>query len=591
VNLREEAAEAGDLESGFPVAAVDRSKNNLPLFVSSVLLTIAAAGAIVFAFYIVFVSYSPTPVADIWASLVNLADSKKSWYSPRSLWALHNEHRVPLLQMALMADIAWFGGYFRLLLALTLFLMTAQLVMWAAFLRTIRGLPMALWLSLISCFAFCIFSPAQYENLITPFQCDFVGAFAFASASFVLLVWLDQVNRKWLAVSLAAALAFLSECCLASGLLVWPILVAASLLLKFRKGQRIFLSAVGFLAIAIYLKNYHQPAWHSSPMQSLQSPGAVANYVLVYFGHELATYCTFPKVATIVLTATGVSALIALLRNEVTRAVSYTLLMTVLFLLGTGIITALGRLFLGPDQAMSSRYQTAAMLFWACLFTAMFLGAWKFRGRRDLIRLNVIALGLMLLPISGMRPFLDTLKQRKAVLNELGESLDEGVIDPAVQTPVALGNSPLFAAVLGSNFLHSIGRTTSPSHSLRVAPSLFEAAGQRKDLCAGAFDRAVRVQVQGPGASKVRVDGWILTSQTHQPVPFVAVTDQTGALLAASDNHFFRPDVMEAIPDTRDGFVGWSFYVPLHADSRELTVLALVNGHACPLETKTIPAQ
>jgi hypothetical protein len=563
---------------------------NHPIFCgSSVLLALAALGAIVLTIVIVVISYSPVPFADHLVVLSQMG-GKTPWYSVRLLWKLHNEHRIPLVRLAIAADLFWFGGHSRLLFSLTLLLLASHLAMWAAFLRAAIKLPFLIWLSIVSFFAFSIFSPTQFENLIMPFQCDFVGAFVFASASFITLVWATEAGRPVLAVAVSGVCAFLSECCLASGLLTWPVLLAASFTLRFTKRQRAILTGSAAVAIFLYLRAYHQPRGHSQPLESLMHPGQVFDYLLTYYGHELSSYCTFPDLATVILVAAGLTALVLVLRDRATRQVGTVLAMTTLFLLGTSLITALGRIVFGPGQASSSRYQACVMLFWACLFAALFLLAWKHCSWRDLTALNIVALGVILIPLPYLRPFLGGLRDRAAGVKLLGQSLDQGLLDPVVQNPVSLSTLSLPLGLQVTSFLHGQGKRLMPDE-VAAEPSLIARSNQNKNLCKGSLDIVVSVGRVFPGPPTIRAEGWAMNVSNHRPASMFIVADQEGNVLGASDNHFTRADVSQGLAGADPNeLYGWQMYVPLRQQSDTVTAYAIVDGHACPLGTSYTPA-
>src|SRR5207302_3581711 len=133
-------------------------------------------------------------------------------------------------------------------------------------------------------------------------------------------------------------------------------------------------------------------------------PAKVGRYVLTYIDHCLSYYFVYPEIAAGGLSALAFAALIFLLRRASTQMLGLSLAMTMSFVLGTGLITALGRLKFGVDQASASRYQGPVMLYWGCAFTALIVAAWQLRSWRDVLALNAAALALMLLPLGNLKP-------------------------------------------------------------------------------------------------------------------------------------------------------------------------------------------
>jgi hypothetical protein len=73
------------------------------------------------------------------------------------------------------------------------------------------------------------------------------------------------------------------------------------------------------------------------------------------------------------------------------------LVLTLLFCLGTGFITALARLNFGYIQAFSSRYQTVALLLWCCLgLMALWWVASIRRSRVPFVLVQIFLLSIMM---------------------------------------------------------------------------------------------------------------------------------------------------------------------------------------------------
>src|ERR1700753_1951804 len=271
---------------------------------SAALLFLSGVCTILAAIWTTVAGYTPTPVSDQWMPLADLAEGKHftswSW-----LWQQHNEHRILLYRLSLFFDLRVFGGRSYLPFTLIHAVLILHWALWAGFFKTAVNLPRSLWLGLCGFFAFCIFCPSQHENLNWAFQWTFIGAFVFASAAFIGLGWFARLDRPWLAVAASSIAAFLSEACLANGILVWPILWIGSMWLPLRNRHRLTSLGIGLAAMVLYLHNYQRPLHHSNPWETILQPKEISQYLLTYFGLGLSQYVTYPGVLTIALTLLG----------------------------------------------------------------------------------------------------------------------------------------------------------------------------------------------------------------------------------------------------------------------------------------------
>ncbi|MGI8960410.1 MAG: hypothetical protein ACR2IV_11735 [Bryobacteraceae bacterium] len=529
------------------------------------------------------IAFSPTPHADQWAILDDITAGQK-WFSLTWLWKQANEHRIPLLRLAISADLQLLGGHGYLLYSLTFVTLFVQWLMWALFVRKAAGLPNLIWMPIAGCFGFCFFCPNQIQNFYSAIQWTFVAEFFFSSAAFIALAWFAWKGRPWRAVGFAALAAFLAEGSLANGVLTWPILWLATLALPMRRRHRLLLGGIGVAAIALYLYHYWQPSYHSNPLETIRQPSHVAQYVLRYIDHCLSNIFVQADFVAIVLSFAAFTALIFLLRRPRTHIVGIALAATMCFVLATGVMTGLGRLKLGIEQAEGSRYQTPVMLYWGCAFAALIIAAWQLGSWRDVLALNMAALAAIFLPLGNLRPLIKEARARADLTSLSGESLDRGLVDPLLERTLVI---PISIIIPITRYLHAHGVALGPSSP--HVPSAIVTSNWETGACEGWLDAISPLKRFDPGPSEVRADGWAINRRTHGPAESVAIIDDHGTVLAQSSLHFDRPDVLARNPGIR-GRVGWHIYVPVSKQSSQLRAVALVDGHGCPL-THVTPVQ
>ncbi|MFL6354081.1 MAG: hypothetical protein ACJ74Z_19820 [Bryobacteraceae bacterium] len=522
------------------------------------------------------IAFSPTPHADQWAILDDITAGQK-WFSPTWLWKQANEHRIPLLRLAICADLQFFGGHGYLLYSLSFVTLLLQWVMWSLFVRQTADLPKLLWMPIAGFFGFCFFCPNQIQNFYSAIQWTFVAEFFFSSAAFIALAWFAQKGRPWRAVGLASLAAFLAEGSLANGNLTWPILWLATLRLPMQRKHRLVLGGTGMAAIALYLYHYWQPSYHSNPLETIRQPYQVAQYVLRYIGHCLSNYFVQAGFIAIVLSVAAFVALFFLLRRPQTHVLGVALTATMCFVLATGAMTGLGRLTLGIEQAEGSRYQTPVMLYWGCAFAALLIAAWQLGSWRDVLALNMAAVAAIFLPFGNLRPLIKETQARADVISLSGESLDRGLVDPMLAQTLVI---PISIIIPITRYLHSHGVALGPSAP--NLPASVVTSDWKPGACEGWLDAISPLKRFDPGPQELRADGWAMKRQTRRPAESIAIIDNHGTVLAQSSLHFDRPDVKARNPGTH-GRVGWHIYVPLSNESRQLRAVAIVDGHGCPL--------
>ncbi len=329
------------------------------LILAGGVLTIAAA------FYMVTSSYSSLPFLDGWVQIQTAANGTSS-LSPAWLWQQHNEHRLVIPKVFLAIDLHYFHATQIFLLAsiFAIQLLHLALLTWSMY--VLGGWRGSLLLSGFGLAAFCLFCPSQWQNFVWGFQVCFVLPQLLATLSFVALIY-GRDSLKWLAASIGASLG--ATYSLASGNLLWPLLLIAAFYLRLRLRSMLVIAASGAASTALYLHRYVQPTQHASPWASLHSPTQLMSYWIVYFFstwahagmHGVETtlvVLALLLIASFIRTLPGVAAF---------RPFAYLLLFLMAFYQATSLVTAAGRINFGVEQALESRYQTVALLFWCCL--------------------------------------------------------------------------------------------------------------------------------------------------------------------------------------------------------------------------------
>ena len=451
-------------------------------------LLAAALAVAVFTLYLCWTGYSAAPFADGWAVLFSYADAGFH-VTPGWLLGFHNEHRPLFARLPILADLLWAGGGSLIPFGLIILAQSAQalLLWWIAgkqpWFEERHRVTMMAWA------VFCCFSFAQIENFVWAFQIAFVLNFVFATAAWVgLALQKERQSPYWSALVFLGG--FGAPLCLASGLLVWWIAVAMAIAIRLPRKWIAIYAFAGAVTSLLYAQGYSRPANHMGPLQALQRPADLAQYVAIYLGYSWKQW----SVVLGELLAAGATLLlgvrvVGLFRTEPRNPWEAAPAAVMLFAWGTGFLCALGRLNFGLEQAQSSRYQTPALLFWyaAALLAFAALSRYSIHWTAGL---STILFVTMALTFKEMPSVLDGIRARRSAADETEAAWVSGVSDERLFAWNQLRlHAPYRERRLG---LFSV----SPGSEMGTIVN----AGRIQDACEGHFDRdAAFFHPQWPG--------------------------------------------------------------------------------------------
>jgi hypothetical protein len=240
------------------------------------------------------------------------------------------------------------------------------------------------------------------------------------------------------------------------------------------------------------------------------------------------------------------------------------LLTNMIFFLVTSMVTALGRINFGLEQAISSRYQTIAMAFWGC-FMALLL-YWQCDRTQSVIRLIELQAALVVLLVVSVPRFAASAamaRDRQLSLAQAYGAFIENPVSPQARALIAARVSPYpdFAAAYTYLLAHHIGPNIEDFRPLngtitQSAAGKTELKGYRliSNACNGFLDEVVRV----PGHKElVTARGWAWNLSPPKRPPQVLLALQDGTIVGSADVLLPRPDVRDHIPGIDDPMTGW----------------------------------
>jgi hypothetical protein len=555
---------------------------------------------------IVIETHTPVMFGDQWVIVDDLLHNDGEILTGR-LWVQHNEHRIPLGRLASYADLLLFGGRNTFLLGLIFAIQLAHFGILVTVLRKF-GPPEPLFLVPATALClFCLFSPIQMENFMWGFQTQFVLVTCAASLAFFFAVQQARTPGHLTFAALIAA-GWLAELSLSNGVLVWPILSLAAFGLLYSRRSQIQLAAIGAVSVAIYFYAYRTPFYHTNPLKSLLHPIAVAKFVVTYLGFSLDATLPNPSawptasesivVIALVWTISGVVRCF-LLRRAGFSALEQFCYASILFVAGSAAITALGRLQFGPAQSTASRYQSLALLFWACTGVLILTRFAKVETSRALAGCEAV---LLIIFVAGASRFAGAetyARDRQTAMTKGYTALARNTNDREAMKLVFPSPEALIAYY-----------TYLTSHNLGPDPREFGAT----EAVAAAEPHRVRPQTDAPQLKGYHLvapegcwgfldEGTPVSGNEHAFTIFGWAWDRAGArvpakVVLASPNGSVvqsaefgepRPDVQKALPEVTSLGNGWKTTLQV-APGAKLRAYAIFADQktACPLNNEFV---
>jgi hypothetical protein len=499
--------------------------------------------------------YTVAPFADTWNIIDEIAKNHGR-VSLAMLWAQHNEHRMAMTKLLMWADLFWARGK-----GSSLFFEIYLIQTFVAFLMMYAVLRVGKWRwvdaqAALGVALFCRFYLLQYDMFLWSFCIQVAPTYALGALAYVALArYAITQNRGWLAA--AAMAAFLAPLNLAGGQVVWPVLCVAAWNLRLKIRTVLLFAGSGAVSIAVYLIGYSSTPGQS-PWVALRQPGALLRYNLLYFA---GSWDSLSRPVGYVLAVAALSGVIAWSIKIVIRRDASPLRVALLALasslMANAFLTSLGRWSFGLEQATESRYQTAALLFWCCIFLLSMDLLLEF-APKFAPALTGTALALMLVAaLNTPAPW------QKG--NEFYERMDAGILplvadveDDAVVSKSLYGTPWRIFEDTGFMRIHGMSFFDTPEYrrmDSRLA-DIYQVSGPER--CAGNFDGFEALpDTRWPG---YRAFGWGWDRSLKRALDKIVIANQAGRIIGLARGGSVRPDVKSLMPGVTSSFSGWRGY-------------------------------
>lgn len=305
------------------------------------------------------------PIWDEWdtpgVAILHASQHTLTW---ADLFAQHNESRkvLPrLICIALAIPAGWDVRHAMALTSLSFWAMSALVV---TCLRRAFGALTSEALLAWAAVNFLLFAPTQYENFLSGFAFELlIPVFCLFGA---IAINLSQ-RRFAEKVIWNSFLALLATYTFAHGMILWALAIPIPRHDEWSPETRRIKLAVGYLvyfgiavgAISSYFIGYHRPAVAPDPATLSQAP-QVLDFLTVWFGALFRSQVVGPRTAGFIVELAFSFAIVASLaflhRNPGRWRNYYPWLALGAFSLGSGILTAVGRVNMGVDAVFNTGF-------------------------------------------------------------------------------------------------------------------------------------------------------------------------------------------------------------------------------------------
>ena len=548
---------------------------------------ILAGGAVTIALaaYVTVLGHSRLPFWDEWMQ-IDFAANEGPSHTFDWLWRQFNQHRVVVPKLFLLADLRWFRATQTFQLVSNLVLQFAHLSLLAWSLRILAGWRGALWRTAVGLLAFCLFCPSQWPNLVMGFTglCCYLPPL-FASLSFLglLLYWRSSREKNvrassWKYLLLCIAAGLCATFSLSNGNLVWPLLAIAAVLLRLRVAAIASIVAVAAAGIFAFFYNYTvylKTTAFNSPAELM----GLIKYIAVYFGSSWVTAdvrrAEMLGVAGFLVLALVLWLMPAYFKLAPEVCTQFGLLL--IFVLGTGILTAPGRVVFGLDQAFSGRYQSFALLFWGCMAVLLLgrLATLRSQGA-GFVLAQVGVVAVMLFAGEKARLPIARARWHGFNINVAAIALETGVPDQA-QLAWAHSQADYPRSLVPFMRDAKISVFTEPEPFMLGRPLQSEYSLQLSNTCDGKVESVTAITTAWPRS--LRITGWAW-DVLHRSAPAEIIVATDGIISGLGAVGDTRPS-QEVAGRSTGAFTGFTAYV------RDVSRLSKIDVYAVARDRKS----
>lgn len=515
-------------------------------------------------------AYSPVPFWDMWDGYLGffvrvMSGDTSAW------WAQHNEHRIILARCFFWLDFVFFAGRGWFLILVNYLLQAIVCMLFLTILKDSKqekhtwiGFFLIAWL----------FSWIQKENLAWGFQSQFILAQLLPLAALYFLhrsVHICADLNKWFVLAVISGV--LSIGSMTNGVLALPIMTVYAMLTRMGLLRVAILGIASAFTLGFYFYDYVAPVGHGSLGQAIRSnPLGLLHYVVVYVGgpFSFGSYRAgmwAASVAGVFFIGSSIFFALKVLNRPREETLRLALLAFILYIGGTALGTAGGRLIFGVEQALSSRYMTPSLMVWATLLILYLpqINTLRVSFQNKLWVAFAVLLFLML--PKQLEPLLfkkDAIPDRQlaalAIELSVKDSAQIKYVYPNVSHILNMTKKPI-----AENWsIFGVQPIKDQHEILRTKLDIVNAT----DTCRGAIDEIGKIDGE---LQYLTLRGWIFDPVLNKAPEYAYLVDSVGTVYGVALTGFDRMDVTNAIsPKAR--YSGAKGYLLTDAQDKALRV-------------------
>lgn len=523
-----------------------------------------------------FKSYSPVPFWDMWDGYLDFY-IKASAGDIGAWWKSHNEHRILLSRLLFWIDLSWLNGSIWFLLFVNYLLVAVSCLIFLILLRErlprhylILGLFIMTWL----------ISWSQHENLTWGFQGLFILAQLLPLIAFFLLHRSydgDNVFKGYFVGSCFFGILSLGS--MANGVITLPLMTLYVIICRFGWRWVAILAAMSCFGLLAYFYDYTSPAHHGSIGSSLrENPVGLILYVMTYIGSPFFYIAGGRGGVATAQFAGGIMILLSAyfawstLRSDKKSTLELALLLFILYIGGTALGTAGGRLIFGVEQALASRYLTPSLMAWAALFVlvaAKLAASFEKLNWQLWLPLPLLVFAMMPMQIKALDSGVQTAFERNiaglAVAMGINDQSQISKVYPSAEHALSIGK---IAAEKGLSYFSRL-----EFKNIKLGKPVDGFSGAH-NACQGYIDYIEPIEGE---KNYFRLSGRIFDQSRRSSPGTVWLINEEGTAVGYGLAGQPRPDVAKAV-DKNAEFSGFKGYFLNDAQGSAVTVFSPVNN-------------
>jgi hypothetical protein len=379
--------------------------------------------------------------------------------------------------------------------------------------------------------SFLVFSPVQYDNFLSGLLFEL-----FVPGLATILIALINLSKLQFGIktTINAVVALVATYTFANGMLLWILGVPLpgrreSVSRRSRLLSYLIFALVGTAAISAYFVDYRPPPSHPPFRFGIVQ---LAHYMILWVGGYFNSGPVSPFSLGIIVLSLWIIAsanAIMLISRGVEWRQFYPWFLISVYALSSGLITAIGRVGFGVEQALSSRYAIFSLFLYLGLFGITFAlychaQEWAEAGRRRWILGGIIAVIALAAPTwascfrAGQKSLVRTAQQNSRLLCGL-EWIDVFPTNPDLKLIL-----PYFNVLrTRAHILADAGLLHIHFMSPRILNQL-KGAGSSTDLSHG------RLEAANVEENSLIASGWTWSSTKGRDCVLIALRKRTGQL-------------------------------------------------------------